>query len=352
MISAGISCMARKKLSLLNLFAVTLAIVALATIVLSNYRAPAPIELLNVSYDPTVELYKTINRAFAEAYKRRTGGVIRISQSHGGSSRQARQVAAAEMKPDVVTLGLPSDIDVLRRRGLVSDNWFDQFPNHARAYYSTIVFVVRKGNPRAVADWPDLVKSDIEVIFPDPKSSGNGKLAALAAWGSVVLRGGTERDAINYLKLLYAHAPFLVPAARGAGSAFAQEMLGDVHLAWENEALREVAESRGTLQVVYPPISILAEPAVARVDGASRSTAQKDAVQAYLDYLFTDEAQEIIAANGYRPYKREILERHAATLPPLRLFEIQAIAGSWEDAQNKFFADNGIIDLVYVPKPR
>jgi len=344
--------MAQRKLSFINIFAISLAILAIAAIVLSNYRRPAPIELLNVSYDPTRELYKDINRAFAEEYKNRTGGVVHITQSHGGSSRQARLAATGELKPDVVTLGLPSDVDGLRKRGQVADNWSDQSPNRGRAYYSTIVFVVRRGNPRNIRDWPDLVKSDIEVIVPDPKTSGNGKLAALAAWGSVVLRGGGDGDAKKYLKAFYEHAPFLVPAARGAGTAFSQEKLGDVHVAWENEALREVAEAKGELQIVYPPLSILAEPAVALVEGNVEKNGNKEVARAYLDYLFTDPAQEIIARNGYRPYKREILERHAASLPPLKLFEIQSIAANWEEAQNRFFGDNGIIDLVYVPKPR
>lgn len=344
--------MAQRKLSRLNILAIALAISALTAIVLSNYRRPAPIELLNVSYDPTRELYKEINRAFAEDYRRRTGGIIHISQSHGGSSRQAKLAATGELKPDAVTLGLPSDIEVLRKRGLVAERWFEQFPNHGRAYYSTIVFVVRKGNPHAIHDWPDLVKSDVEVIVPDPKTSGNGKLAVLAAWGSVVLRGGSEGAARNYLKALYDHAPFLVPAARSAGTAFSLEKLGDVHIAWENEALREVAESKGELEIVYPPLSILAEPAVALVEGNTDKNGNRDAARAYLDYLFTDPAQEIIARNGYRPYKPEILQRHATTLPPLNLFEIRSIAASWEEAQTRFFADNGIIDLVYVPKPR
>lgn len=344
--------MSQRKLSPLNSFAIVLALVAVGAIVLSNYRRPAPIELLNVSYDPTRELYKDINQAFAEDYKRRTGGIIHVTQSHGGSSRQARLAASGEVKPDVLTLGLPSDLDGLRKRGLVADQWADQFPNKSRAYYSTIVFVVRKGNPRNIHDWPDLVSSDVEVIVPDPKSSGNGKLAVLAAWGSVVLRGGSDADAKKYLKAFYDHAPFLVPAARGAGTAFSQEKLGDVHVAWENEALREVAESKGALQIVYPPISILAEPAVALVAANAEKDGNKDAARAYLDYLFTDPAQDIIARNGYRPYKAETLAHYASTLPPLKLFEIQSIAANWEEAQNRFFADNGIIDLVYVPKPR
>jgi len=344
--------MPSKKLLLPNLLAITLAVSALATIVLSNYHRPAPIELLNVSYDPTRELYKEINQAFAADYRQRTGGVVHITQSHGGSSRQARLAAVGEIQPDVVTLGLPSDVDALRKRGLVSEQWNTQTPNQGRAYSSTIVFVVRKGNPQQIQDWPDLVKPGIEVIVPDPKTSGNGKLAALAAWGSVVLRGGSDADARRYLKTLYQHAPFLVPAARAAGTAFSQEKLGDVHVAWENEALREVAESKGELLLVYPPISILAEPAVATVEANTARNGHTDVAHAYLHYLFSDAAQEIIARQGYRPYKPEVLARYAKTLPPLKLFDIRAIAANWEEAQNRFFGDNGIIDLVYTPKPR
>jgi sulfate transport system substrate-binding protein len=190
------------------------------------------------------------------------------------------------------------------------------------------------------------------VITPDPKTSGNGKLTALAAWGAIVTRGGSEAEARTYLKSLYERAPFLVPAARAAGIAFAVEKIGDVHLAWENEALREVAESRGELEVVYPPVSILAEPSVAWVDANVANDGSGRLARAYLEYLFTDEAQEIIARSGYRPFNPQILQRHAERLPPLNLFPVTAIARDWEDAQTRFFADNGIIETVYRPKPR
>jgi sulfate transport system substrate-binding protein len=277
---------------------------------------------------------------------------VDIRQSHGGSSRQARLAVSGELKPDVVTLGLPSDIDALRKHGQVAEGWAARLPNQSRPYYSTIVFVLRKGNPRAIHDWPDILKPGVEVITPDPKSSGNGKLTALAAWGAIVTRGGSEVDARNYLKALYEHAPFLVPAARAAGVAFAIEKIGDVHLAWENEALREVAEARGEFDVIYPPVSILAEPAVTWVEANVAKNGSAALARAYLDYLFTDEAQEIIARNGYRPYNAQVLQRHAEQLPPLKLFAVTAIARDWDDAQTKFFADNGIIDTVYRPKPR
>jgi sulfate transport system substrate-binding protein len=214
------------------------------------------------------------------------------------------------------------------------------------------VFVVRRGNPRAIHDWPDLLASGVEVITPDPKTSGNGKLTALAAWGSVVTRGGSDADATRYLRALYEHAPFLVGAAREATTAFAVERIGDVHVAWENEALREVAESHGELVIIYPPVSILAEPAVAWVDAIVAKRGSAALARAYLEYLFTDDAQEIIARDGYRPFNSQTLARHSRELPALKLFTVASIAGDWETAQARFFADSGIIDSVYQPKPR
>jgi sulfate/thiosulfate transport system substrate-binding protein len=260
--------------------------------------------------------------------------------------------AAPAAKADVVTLGLPSDIEALHNKGLIPDGWEQRLPNRSRPYNSTIVFVVRRGNPYAIHDWPDLVSGSVEVIVPDPKTSGNGKLAALAAWGAIVTRGGTENDARAYLKSLYAHTPFLDPAARSAGVAFAVEKKGDVHLAWENEALRETKESKGQLEIVYPPVSILAEPTVAWVDANVEKHSSAALARAYLDFLFTDEGQEIIAREGYRPFNPQILEKHSGTLRKIELFPITAIASDWTDAQRRFFADDGIIDAVYTPKPR
>jgi len=333
--------------------AAVLLIAAAGTLILAkNVEGYAAHHLLNVSYDPTRELYQHLNPRFAARYERDTGGTVAVKQSHGGSSYQARQVAVGEQQADVVTLGLPSDVDGIRKRGLIADDWQTRLPNQARPYTSTIVFVVRKGNPLSIHDWPDLIKPGVEVITPDPKTSGNGKLTALAAWGSVVTRGGTPDQAKAFLKALYDHAPFLVQAARAAGVAFAVEKKGDVHLAWENEALRETAETKGALEIVYPPVSILAEPSVAVVDANAAKHGSAKLAQAYLDYLFTDEAQEIIARDGYRPFNQAILDRHRDSLKPIDLFAVTAIAKSWPDAQQTFFAENGIIDTVYTPKPR
>ena len=336
----------------LNIFSIVLVVLAVGAITVKNVEGRAPIELLNVSYDPTRELYARINPVFVARYEKEVGKRVLIKQSHGGSSKQARSVIAGEQAADVVTLGLPSDVESLHKHGLVADGWSQRLPNNAQPYHSTIVFVVRRGNPLSIHDWPDLIKPGVEVITPDPKTSGNGKLSALAGWGATLARGGTEADAKAYLKALYEHAPFLEAGARAAAVAFAVEKLGNVHLAWENEALREVAEAKGELEIVYPPVSILAEPAVAWVDTNVAKHGLRSAAEAYLAYLFTDEAQEIIAQSGYRPFNRKVLDRYGDRFPPLNLLPITAIAESWEDAQQKFFAENGIIETVYKPNPR
>jgi sulfate transport system substrate-binding protein len=341
-----------RRFSGIDLAAVAALAAALALIAVKNAPGGAPAQLLNVSYDPTRELYREINARFSEVSARTSGRAVRVVQSHGGSSRQASLVAAGALDPDVVTLGLPSDVDGLQRRGLIAEDWAQRLPDQSRPYYSTIVFVVRRGNPHAIHDWPDLVQPDVEVMTPDPKTSGNGKLTALAAWGSVVTRGGDAAAARRFLKALYAHAPFLSVAARETGVAFAVEKIGDVHVAWENEALREVRESEGALEIVYPPVSIRAEPAVAWVDRNVERHGTAALARDYLQFLFSDEAQEIIARNGYRPGNAAILARHARELPPLNLFPVTAIARDWADAQARFFADNGLIDTVYEPKPR
>jgi sulfate/thiosulfate transport system substrate-binding protein len=338
---------------LLEALAIGLVLLAAMAIAAKNHQPHAEIQLLNVSYDPTRELYREINQRFVERYERETGHRVVVRQSHGGSSRQARAVISGEQSADVVTLGLRSDIEALRKRGLVHDGWGSRLPNNSQPYYSTIVFVVRRGNPFGIHDWPDLVRlPSLEIVTPDPKSSGNGKLAALAAWGAIVSRGGSEAEARVYLTALYDHTSFLEPGARGAATAFAIEKLGDVHLTWENEALREVSESKGDLELVYPKVSILAEPVVAWVDANVVKNKTEVPARAYLEFLFTDAAQEIIAKYGYRPYKPDILKLHRDRFPELNLFPITAIAKDWEDAQQRFFADNGIIETVYRPKPR
>lgn len=335
----------------LDLAAVVAVFAAFGLIIAVNMPVAPGDRLLNVSYDPTRELYVTLDALFVADYAKRTGNHLTIVQSHGGSSRQARAVIRGEEPADVVTLGLSSDIEALRRRGLIAAGWADRLPNHSQPYSSTIVFVVRAGNPRNIKDWPDLLQAGVEIVTPSPKTSGNGKLSALAAWGAVVSRGGSEAEARTYLTTFYEHVPVLDEGARGAATSFAVKEIGDVHLTWENEARREVADAKGALQIVYPPVSILAEPAVAWVDANVAKDGTGTAARAYLEFLFSDPAQETMARLGYRPYKREILERAGLDLPVITLFPITAVAGDWDDAQEKFFGENGIIDSVLRQRP-
>lgn len=335
----------------LSFAAVAGVLLASALIITKNLPGAAGDHLVNVSYDPTRELYGSLNDLFLANYEKETGRRLKIIQSHGGSSRQARKVIDGEEPADVVTLGLFSDIDSLRKRGLIAENWADRLPNHSQPYTSTIVFVVRQGNPKSIADWPDLLHPGVEIITPSPKTSGNGKLSALAAWGAVLSRGGSEEDARSYLENFYSHVPVLDEGARGAATTFAVEEVGDVHLTWENEALREVAESSGKLQIVYPPVSILAEPYVAWVDANVARNGTTQIARDYLEFLFTDEAQTAMAKLGYRPFKRNILQQAGSALPQISLFPITSIARDWDDAQQKFFAENGIIDIIMKRQP-
>jgi sulfate/thiosulfate transport system substrate-binding protein len=306
----------------------------------------SPNQLLNVSYDPTRELFATLDKSFVAQYRQRTGVTLDITQSHGGSGRQARDVIEDKQKADVVSLALVSDVDALRKRGLIAPDWQKRLPNNSIPYTSTIVFVVHKGNPKAIHDWPDLVKDGVAIVSPNPRTSGNGQLSILAAWGSVTTRGGSDAQALDFVKALYSHVAVADPGARSAAASFAVQQIGDVHLTWENEALREVAENKDQLEIVYPPISIRAEPAVAWVDANLKDTKVASYAKAYLEYLYTDSAQETIAQLGYRPLKPEIQARHADRLPQIDLFPITAIANDWDDAREKFFGDNGIYDTV------
>lgn len=330
----------------LNIGAVLAIFVAFACIVAKNAPMSGGVRLLNVSYDPTRELYQALNAQFVTDYQLRTGQQVRILQSHGGSSRQARAVISGAEPADVVTLGLYSDVDALRKRGLIAGGWADRLPNHSQPYTSTIVFVVRAGNPKHILDWPDLVRAGVEIITPNPRTSGNGKLSALAAWGAIVSRGGSEADARAYLQRFYEHVPVLDDGARGSAMTFAVQEIGDVHLTWENEAVREAAEAHGRLQIIYPPVSILAEPYVAWVDANVARNGTATAARAYLEYLFSDRAQLTLAHLGYRPFKQQIVQQAGLSLPPIALFPITAIARSWDEAQEKFFGDDGIIDAV------
>lgn len=336
----------------------SLAVVALTLVVpgcSSGNAAPSgsganggALELLNVSYDPTRELWKQLNEAFVPHFKKATGQDIAIRQSHGGSSSQARQVIDG-LEADVVTLAIWQDIDAIHRAGLIEDKWEQRLPHGSLPYSSTIVFVVRKGNPKGVKDWSDLVKGDVQIVTPSPKTSGNGKLSFLAAWGSVLERGGSEDEARKLVTELYKRTPVLDSGARAATATFAQKGIGDVHLTWENEAHFEVAEAKGDLEIVYPPISVLAEPLVSWVDANVKRKGTAAAAKAYLEFLYTPAGQEIIAKNFYRPSDVSVLEAHGKDFPKLSLFTVQKVFGGWNQAQEKFFAEGAEFDKIYAP---
>ena len=335
----------------LNAFAITAVLIAVTLVVVKNIQGDTSNQLLNVSYDPTRELFKDLNQQFIAQYAKQTGEKLTIQQSHGGSTRQAQAVIDG-LPADVVTLALRSDVEALHARGLIADGWAQRLPDNSQPYTSTIVFVVRKGNPRNIKDWPDLVRSGVSVITPNPKTSGNGKLSVLAAWGSIVYRGGSESQALQYLKELYQHVPVLDTGARDATNTFTQEKIGDVHLTWENEALLETEEYRGDLEIVYPPVSIRAEPSVAWVDANVARHKTEAYAKAYLQFLYSGPGQETIAQHGYRPIDPEVLKKHADRLPQIDLFPVTILAKDWDEAQEKFFADNGIFDVIHPVKAK
>jgi sulfate transport system substrate-binding protein len=308
--------------------------------------AHAQVKLLNVSYDPTRELYQDVNRGFAASWKARGGQEVEIKQSHGGSSSQARAVIDG-LEADVVTLASVIDTDAIASHGLIKKGWAGRLPNQSLPYVSTIVFVVRKGNPKGIKDWPDLVKPGVAVVTPNPKTSGNGYLAFFSAWGSVLLRGGSRQDAVDYVTRLYKQVPVLDSGARGASTTFSQKKIGDVHLAWENEARLEVQESKGALEVVYPPISIRAEPHVTVVDDNVDRHKTRAVAEAYLQYLYSDEGQEIAARHFYRPTNPAVLKRYAGTFPAIRMFSITEIAKDFADAHKQLVAEGGVFDTIY-----
>jgi sulfate/thiosulfate-binding protein len=305
--------------------------------------------LLNVSYDPTRELWRDVNAQFIPEYKAKSGVDLSIKQSHGGSGTQARSVVDG-LEADVVTLALWPDTQAIAKAGLLAADWETRLPNNSVAYTSTIVFVVRKGNPKGIRDWTDLVKPGVEIITPNPKTSGNGKLSLLAAWGSVTTRGGSDADAAKFITQLYKQVPVLDAGARGSTTTFVQKQIGDVHLTWENEAHLELEEAHGEVEIVYPPVSILAQPPLAWVDANVKRKGTLDAAKAYLEFLYTKKGQEIIAKHFYRPIDKDVLQQYAGTLRPIELFPITAISTGWPDANDKFFGDGKIFDTIYKPK--
>ena len=331
------------------ILAAALAVASLASIV-NTTAAAADITLLNVSYDPTRELYQDINSAFAKDYKAKTGDNVKIRQSHGGSGKQARSVIDG-LDADVVTLALAYDIDAIAAHGSLSKDWEKRLPHNSSPYTSTIVFLVRKGNPKGIKDWNDLIKPGVSVITPNPKTSGGARWNHLAAWGYALRQpGGNEASAKEFLKKLYKNVPVLDSGARGATTTFVERGIGDVLIAWENEAFLAVKELGPTkFDIVTPSVSILAEPPVAVVDKVVDKRGTRKVAEAYLNFLYTDEAQDIIAKNYYRPATPKAAKRYAGQFPNVKLFTIQEVAGGWTAAQKAHFADGGIFDQIYQP---
>jgi sulfate transport system substrate-binding protein len=313
--------------------------------------APTTAALLNVSYDPTRELYQEFNAAFAKYWKQKTGEDVTVQQSHGGSGKQARAVIDG-LDADVVTLALAYDIDALREHGgLIAADWQKRLPNNSTPYTSTIVFLVRKGNPKGIQDWDDLVKPNVAVITPNPKTSGGARWNYLAAWGYARRRsGGDEAKAREFVTQLFKNVPVLDSGARGATTTFVQREIGDVLLAWENEALLAMAElGKDKVEIVMPSVSILAEPPVAVVDKYVDKHGTRAAATAYLEYLYSPEGQEIAAKHHYRPRLKEVADKYADRFPKVTLLTIDDDFGGWQKAQKEHFADGGVFDSIYQP---
>jgi sulfate/thiosulfate transport system substrate-binding protein len=309
-------------------------------------RAQQSPQLLNVSYDPTRELYRDVNAAFAAVWRARTGQALRIATSHGGSGRQARAVIDG-LQADVVTLALAYDIDQIAERGLIARDWQQHLPNDSTPYTSTILFLVRKGNPKGIKDWPDLLKPGIGVITPNPKTSGGARWNYLAAWAWAEHQGGKPEE---FLQELFRHVPVLDTGARGATTSFVQRGQGDVLLAWENEAHLAFAEFGGDrFEIVYPSFTILAEPPVAVVDANVDKRGTRAVAEAYLQHLYTREGQEIAAKHYYRPRDAAVLAANAARFPDLPLVTVKQAFGNWAKAQRDHFADGGSFDRIYQP---
>lgn len=324
-----------------------LAFVALSALIPT--AAFADSELLNVSYDPTRELYQALNEVFAKEWQAKTGETITIQQSHGGSGKQARAVIDG-LEADVVTLALAYDIDAIAKKGLIAEGWQKRLANNSSPYTSTIVFLVRKGNPKGIKDWSDLVKPGVQVITPNPKTSGGARWNYLAAWGYALHKNNNdEKAARNFVGDLYRNVPVLDTGARGSTVTFVERGIGDVLLAWENEAFLAVKEfGPDKFEIVAPSESILAEPPVAIVDKVVDAKGTRKQAEAYLNFLYSPEAQEIVAKNSYRPRDQAVEEKYKDTFPKIPLSTIDEFGG-WTKAQQTHFADGGIFDQIYKP---
>jgi sulfate transport system substrate-binding protein len=329
-----------------------LTVLLVSLVIAASPAAPASAqELLNVSYDPTRELYQEFNAAFAKQYRAKTGRAVTIEQSHGGAAKQARAVIDG-LEADVLTLALAYDIDAVAEAGLLAKDWQKRLPHNSAPYTSTIVFLVRKGNPKRIRDWSDLVRPGIQVITPNPKTSGGARWNYLAAWGYALRQpGGSDAKARQFVTALFRNVPVLDSGARGATVTFVQRGLGDVLLAWENEAYLSIKElGPAKVDVVLPSLSILAEPPVALVDKVVDRKGTRAVAQAYLEYLYTPEGQEIAAKHYYRPRLEAVAKKHAAAFPKLDLITIDEVFGGWQKAQRTHFADGGVFDQIYQPQ--
>jgi len=312
--------------------------------------ALADSELLNVSYDPTRELYQQLNEVFAKEWQAKTGEAITIQQSHGGSGKQARAVIDG-LEADVVTLALAYDIDAIAKKGLLATDWQKRLANNSSPYTSTIVFLVRKGNPKGIKDWSDLTKQGVQVITPNPKTSGGARWNYLAAWGYALHKNNKDETAArNFVADLYHNVPVLDTGARGSTVTFVERGIGDVLLAWENEAFLALKEfGSDKFEIVAPSESILAEPPVAVVDKVVDAKGTRKQAEAYLNFLYSPEAQEIVAKNSYRPRDAAVAAKYKDSFPKISLFTIDDEFGGWKKAQETHFADGGIFDQIYKP---
>ena len=309
------------------------------------------LSLLNVSYDPTRELYQDFNKVFADHWKKTSGQDVKIKQSHGGAAKQARSVIDG-LQADVVTLALSYDIDEIAQRGILAKDWQKRLPNNSAPYTSTIVFLVRKGNPKNIKEWSDLARPGISVITPNPKTSGGARYNYLAAWGYALKQpGGNEQSAQDLLTKIYKNVPVLDSGARGSTTTFVEREIGDVLITWENEALLAIRElGPDKVQIVAPSVSILAEPPVTIVDKVVDRRGTRKVAEAYLKFLYSDEGQELAGKHYYRPINEKIAAKYASQFPKVKLFTVDEIAGGWTKAQKTHFADGGTFDRIYQPK--
>lgn len=329
---------------------IVLAVAVASTIITPTVHA-ADVTLLNVSYDPTRELYQDVNAGFAKFWQTRTGDKLSIKQSHGGSGKQARAVIDG-LDADVLTLALAYDIDAVAEKGLLDKAWQKRLAHNASPYTSTIVFLVRKGNPKAIKDWNDLVKPGVAVITPNPKTSGGARWNYLAAWGyALKQKAGTNASAKDFVQKLFKNVPVLDSGARGSTVTFSERGIGDVLITWENEAYLALKEfGADKLQIVTPSLSILAEPPVTVVDKTVDKRGTRKVAEAYLNYLYTEEAQDIIGKHFYRPTSERAAKKYAGQFAKVSLFKIDEVFGGWTKAQKEHFSDGGVFDQIYQAK--